>query len=429
MMPAPHALAIAVLLVATLAAYAALALWYPLGYIWATYEDLYGEWGQTYLFAVAAVGFALVGRSMARYRWSAVALAVASAYVFFEEISWGQRVFGFASPEFFSRNNLQGETNLHNFLTGPYATSLKQTIRFAMTAAIASYGAVLPLALRRGHRAAAWLDRRGLLLPPLCLAPVFAVAAFFEARPFGFNEAELAELLVAFGLAATAAYYLMLAAEPAGSPPASLPIQQHSGAFALRLLGIVAVAVSLAIATTSVVYASAAHRAGIDRRIENGMQRFAQRYSRYGRWDTVVGIYEYLLADEPDSSYRMRSLARAHRELGHDAQFAMYAQRAADADLERYRAEPWRASVLRSLVRDYRLLGDSHAAERYLAEAESIGLMRITEHPESPTAAYSLGRTYALAGRDDEALAQYARAFELRPESGRYRQAYLSALH
>ena len=33
---------------------------------------------------------------------------------FGEEISWGQRIFSIESNEYFSENNLQGETNLHN---------------------------------------------------------------------------------------------------------------------------------------------------------------------------------------------------------------------------------------------------------------------------------------------------------------------------
>jgi hypothetical protein len=34
-----------------------------------------------------------------------------------EEISWGQRIFGWATPEFFRENNIQGETNFHNMDT------------------------------------------------------------------------------------------------------------------------------------------------------------------------------------------------------------------------------------------------------------------------------------------------------------------------
>lgn len=35
-----------------------------------------------------------------------------------EEISWGQRLFGVESSEFFAENNAQGETNLHNLVVG-----------------------------------------------------------------------------------------------------------------------------------------------------------------------------------------------------------------------------------------------------------------------------------------------------------------------
>ena len=35
-------------------------------------------------------------------------------YFFFEEISWGQHIFGWQTPEFFLKINKQGETNIHN---------------------------------------------------------------------------------------------------------------------------------------------------------------------------------------------------------------------------------------------------------------------------------------------------------------------------
>lgn len=35
-----------------------------------------------------------------------------------EEISWGQRLFGVESSEFFAQHNAQGETNLHNLVVG-----------------------------------------------------------------------------------------------------------------------------------------------------------------------------------------------------------------------------------------------------------------------------------------------------------------------
>lgn len=35
-----------------------------------------------------------------------------------EEISWGQRIFGIETPEYFKQNNAQYETNLHNLVIG-----------------------------------------------------------------------------------------------------------------------------------------------------------------------------------------------------------------------------------------------------------------------------------------------------------------------
>ena len=37
---------------------------------------------------------------------------------FGEEISWGQRIFDIETPPFFSENNLQSETNIHNLVIG-----------------------------------------------------------------------------------------------------------------------------------------------------------------------------------------------------------------------------------------------------------------------------------------------------------------------
>jgi len=37
---------------------------------------------------------------------------------FGEEISWGQRIFNIETPLFFSENNLQSETNIHNLMIG-----------------------------------------------------------------------------------------------------------------------------------------------------------------------------------------------------------------------------------------------------------------------------------------------------------------------
>jgi len=49
---------------------------------------------------------------------SLVMMAVVLAFGAGEEISWGQRILGIESPEFFGTHNAQGETNLHNMVIG-----------------------------------------------------------------------------------------------------------------------------------------------------------------------------------------------------------------------------------------------------------------------------------------------------------------------
>lgn len=46
--------------------------------------------------------------------WACIVISLALFLVAFEEISWGQRIFNFKTPEFLRANNRQGEINLHN---------------------------------------------------------------------------------------------------------------------------------------------------------------------------------------------------------------------------------------------------------------------------------------------------------------------------
>ena len=55
-----------------------------------------------------------------RRRWWYVALGLGLLAMFVEEISWGQRVFGFSTPDWLESENRQQEFNLHNlFLFNP----------------------------------------------------------------------------------------------------------------------------------------------------------------------------------------------------------------------------------------------------------------------------------------------------------------------
>ncbi len=416
----PHKVVILALFVIVLAGYAFMAVKFPLAYIWATYEDLLGEWAQTYFFLAAAILSVLVALRDRRYRWFFALLAVACSYVVLEEISWGQRIFGYSTPDFLKSRNLQGEANLHNLFTGPHNTLLKDLISLAVSLALIGYGLIYPLLRTFKWKIALWADRIGIAAPPLVLWPFFTVAAYFELKPLSFNEAEIAELLIAMALAFTASLYHLLMRCDLSS--------EDSPAFGKRVLILSTTVFVLAGITTAGFYSVPEKQSRIDGRIERGMEKFARRYERYDRCDIANKLYTILLLKEPDRTYLMRKMAACYRELGRMPEFEKSVARAIETDLKIYAKDPWRASVNQSLVRSYKLAGNDEKAQAHLTEAMQIGRDRIADYPGSPKAAYSFARTLKLAGQREEALQYFTRAYEMDRTSSKYRKAYYSAL-
>ncbi len=434
--PKPQVAFACALYLAIVGFYTAAAVWYPMVYIWATYEDLIGEWIQFWSIVVAFAVSARLVLTRWRFRWFFLLLALSCLYVAMEEISWGQRLVGFSSPEFFKANNLQGEMNIHNFLTGPFGTNLKLALSYSLAAALMLYGLIYPVVLRRRFRFARWLDACGLAAPPLYLCPYFVTAAFLECSPFRFNEAEVAEILVDLGLALMTVHYqftcrnaqkVLAMEQETANEPADVR-GNLSGGLAAHLGMATALILLLSAATTTALYASPSRRARIDRRVENGVEKFAGRYARYEQWKTSVALYERVLQKEPDRVSILRKLAECTRNMGNPARSDQYTNQALAVDLEKYEVQPDRASVNRSLARTYRMMGDEERAQKHLRRALRIGLRRVERKPSSSSAAYSLGKTYLLMERQGLALEELSRALRLRPDSKRYRRAYYEAV-
>lgn len=81
-----------------------------------------------------------------------------------EEISWGQRIFGWASPEFFYRYNSQGETNLHNLVFGDFKVN-KTIFGLILGLFVVLYVAVLPFLYRGSPRLRVIVNQLALPLP------------------------------------------------------------------------------------------------------------------------------------------------------------------------------------------------------------------------------------------------------------------------
>lgn len=81
-----------------------------------------------------------------------------------EEISWGQRIFGWESGEFFQEHNKQVETNLHNMIVGDVQLT-KTLFGPVLTLCILLYLALLPLLYSKFSRAASLADRMVVPVP------------------------------------------------------------------------------------------------------------------------------------------------------------------------------------------------------------------------------------------------------------------------
>jgi hypothetical protein len=182
-------------------------------FAWLTAEDALIEWLQFFLLLASSWIFARLGMRLWRQAergFSLLYLAAALGLFFIagEEIAWGQRLFGWGTPEPLARLNYQDETTLHNI------AGVHQIFVYgAMFAGL--YGVLVPLLA-----AAFWPNRRrallgDLLIPPLCLAPalfmpfayrfsrlVLGIDFFFPRLIFPIVRfSEVTELCLYFGVA------------------------------------------------------------------------------------------------------------------------------------------------------------------------------------------------------------------------------------
>ena len=151
-----------------IAGFSALSVLNPDAFYVHVQEDQPLEWSTVWAFIVASAFFARAAFSQRRERplpWFSAGLACLCVLFALEEISWGQRLFGYRPPRYFLENNYQLELNLHNILP----TSVRQQI---LGAIFIGYGLLLPL-LERIPSTNKALRTLGITAPPLGLAPIF----------------------------------------------------------------------------------------------------------------------------------------------------------------------------------------------------------------------------------------------------------------
>ena len=423
--PQAHQLTAWLALLLILGGFLLLVTRFPFAYVWATYEDLYGEWSQWYLYVAVLLLSGWLALRSSPDRWFHLLLALAFFYGAGEEISWGQRLLGFGSPELFEAYNLQEETNLHNFLTGPVDSWTNDVMKYAVAMALVGYGLAYPLLLRFGWGLARFVRRMGVPAPPLHLWPFFAVAAVFELGLFHFNEAEIAEILVGTAmLFMVAGHVVEFRADPAPAPVDGRLDDGQSRSLA-RVLAVLVVGVTaLAVLTTQIIYHDPAQRPAIDQRILNGYEKFGLRYEELGFWSRAAAFYARAYESRPERTDLLEKTVTCLQVAGDDARYRQYARTLLERTLTPAQRGSSNVQQQLSVASSYRDIGDLAEAGSHLQFALKLAVVQAERAPVDPEAAYALGMVYEVMADYGKAQEQYGRARTLLPAELKYASGY-----
>lgn len=133
-----------------------------------TEEDGLVEWLTVLgLLLGCAVCISRFSRLFRKRSWWFLTVTIGLAILLFaaagEEISWGQRILGIKSSEYFIENNAQGETNFHNLVVDGVKLN-KIIFSIGLVAVLAVYLLVFPLVYSRNQKFKGFVDRSGIMI-------------------------------------------------------------------------------------------------------------------------------------------------------------------------------------------------------------------------------------------------------------------------
>lgn len=164
---------------------------------WFIAEDHLVEWITVIgLLLASIVSFMRFGRLFSQRSWWFLTVCfLLGLGLFFaagEEISWGQRIFGIESSEYFQKNNAQGETNLHNLVVDGVKIN-KLIFSIVLSICLGAFLLLVPILHARHAGLKNFIDRSGVPVPRLYQVIGFIIVAGTTALiPHGKN-AELLE--------------------------------------------------------------------------------------------------------------------------------------------------------------------------------------------------------------------------------------------
>jgi hypothetical protein len=176
-------------------------------------EDGLVEYATAVFLFLASVVLAMRGLRVGLFKGVLfLCLTLFYALLFFfasgEEISWGQRIFGWETGETFQEINKQGETNLHNLIVStPWGDFHLAKTLFGpiLTLILLLYLVVLPLIYQRSHGIQRLCNRLAIPVPGmrhavLALAASFVIAAIDVSRKWEVYELVFSLLAVSIFL-------------------------------------------------------------------------------------------------------------------------------------------------------------------------------------------------------------------------------------
>ncbi len=100
-------------------------------------------------------------------KWFLLVTLCLGLFLFFaagEEISWGQRILGIETPEYFQQHNAQQETNLHNLIVGGVKLN-KLIFSVILVGLLSIFMIIVPVLYQKNNRVKRFLDASAVPVP------------------------------------------------------------------------------------------------------------------------------------------------------------------------------------------------------------------------------------------------------------------------
>lgn len=130
-----------------------------------------------------------------RTKWFLFVTFCIGLFLFFasgEEVSWGQRIFGLQTPEYFEKNNSQQELNLHNLVVGGVKMN-KLIFSFILVGALCIFLVVVPLLYQKSNGIRKLINASGIPVPQLYQVIGFVLVFILTSLIKHGKQAELLE--------------------------------------------------------------------------------------------------------------------------------------------------------------------------------------------------------------------------------------------